>query len=74
MTYPFPNFIGVTVQVWEWISNFIQHFTEHAISYPHWDSSESVLIKGAPGDAYMFLGTGSSLVYVMAYCLSGAKQ
>ena len=23
ITYPFPNFIGCTVEVWEWISNFI---------------------------------------------------
>ena len=26
ITYPFPNFNGVTVEVWEWISNFIPHF------------------------------------------------
>ena len=24
--YPFPNFNGATVEVWEWISNFIPHF------------------------------------------------
>ena len=24
--YPFPNFNGGTVEVWEWISNFIPHF------------------------------------------------
>ena len=27
ITYPFPNFNGATVEVWEWISNFITHFT-----------------------------------------------
>ena len=26
ITYPFPNLNGCTVQVWEWISNFIPHF------------------------------------------------
>ena len=26
ITYPFPNFNGCTVEVWEWISNFIPHF------------------------------------------------
>ena len=26
ITYPFPNFNGATVEVWEWISNFIPHF------------------------------------------------
>ena len=23
ITYPFPKFNGITVEVWEWISNFI---------------------------------------------------
>ena len=27
--YPFPNFSGVDVEVWEWISNFISHITGH---------------------------------------------
>ena len=26
ITYPFPNFNGATVEVWEWISNLIPHF------------------------------------------------
>ena len=26
LTFPFPNFNGATVEVWEWISNFIPHF------------------------------------------------
>ena len=26
ITYPFPNFNGCTVEVWEWISKFIPHF------------------------------------------------
>ena len=34
ITYPFPNFNGTTVEVWEWITNFIPHFTEHVIIYP----------------------------------------
>ena len=32
ITYPFPNFNGTTVEVWEWISNFIPHFTGHVIA------------------------------------------
>ena len=31
ITYPFPNF---NVEVWEWISNFIPHFTVYVITYP----------------------------------------
>ena len=27
---------GATVEVWEWISNFITHFTGHVITYPCW--------------------------------------
>ena len=27
ITYPFPNFIGTTVEVWEWISNFMPHLS-----------------------------------------------
>ena len=26
ITYPFPNFNGCTIEVWEWISNFISNF------------------------------------------------
>ena len=25
ITYPFPNFNSCTIEVWEWISNFIPH-------------------------------------------------
>ena len=24
--YPFPNFNGYTVEIWDWLSNFIPHF------------------------------------------------
>ena len=34
ITYPLPNFNGTTVEVWEWISNFI-HLTGHVITC--WD-------------------------------------
>ena len=37
INYPFPNFNDGTVEVWEWISNFIPHFTGHVITYPCWD-------------------------------------
>ena len=36
--YPFPNFNGCTVEVWEWISNFIPHFMMYITTYPSlWD-------------------------------------
>ena len=37
ITYPFPNSNGATVEVWEWTSHFIPHFTRCAITYPCWD-------------------------------------
>ena len=32
--YPFENFNDATVEVWEWINNFIPYFTGHVITYP----------------------------------------
>ena len=37
ITYQFPNLNGAVVDVWEWMSNFIQHFIGHVIIYPCWD-------------------------------------
>ena len=34
---PFQNFNGYTVEVWEWISNFITHFMMDVITYQYWD-------------------------------------
>ena len=39
ITCPFPNFNGATVEVWEWISNFIPPFTMDVITYPCQDLS-----------------------------------
>ena len=41
ITYPFPNFSGSTVEVWEWISNFMPHIKMDVIIYP-------AEIKGKP--------------------------
>ena len=49
MTFQFLNINCATVDVWQWICNFIQHFTGHMVSYPCWDFSQSVLVKQAPG-------------------------
>ena len=27
ISYPFQNFNGAAIEVWEWLSNFIPHFT-----------------------------------------------
>ena len=56
--YPFPNFNGATVEVWEWICNSIPHFTEHVLTYPYWDMRLSTLQKGAQGVKTMALWMG----------------
>ena len=33
ITYPFSNFNGATVEVWEWIDNFIPYFVMNMIIY-----------------------------------------
>ena len=33
ITYPFTNFNGTTVEVWEWISHFITHIITDVITY-----------------------------------------
>ena len=43
ITYPFPNFNGCTVEVWDWISNFIMQFTMDAITSP-WVNGSTFLI------------------------------
>ena len=37
ITYPFSNFNGCTVDVWELINNFIPQFAVWVIIYPCWD-------------------------------------
>ena len=37
--------------IWEWVSNFILHFTVRVIIYPWWDLSLTILVKG-PLDTY----------------------
>ena len=39
ITYPFPNFNGCTVKVWDWLNNCIPHETMGVITYPYQDQS-----------------------------------
>ena len=61
INYPFPNFNGATVEVWEWISNFIPHFTWHVITHPCWDQSYSVLV-------FYHTRCGPCLVNLICFC------
>ena len=48
-TYPFLNFNGTSIEVWEWISNFLSHFILNVITHACWDQSYIILINGASG-------------------------
>ena len=37
ITYPFPNFNGQNIEVWERINNFIPHVVMDVITFPCWD-------------------------------------
>ena len=37
ITYRRPIFKGATIEVWEWISNYILHFIMDVITHPCWD-------------------------------------
>ena len=39
ISYPFPNFGGATIDIWERISNYITHFKMDLITYPCWNQS-----------------------------------
>ena len=44
ITCPFSNFNGWTIEVREWISDFISHFIMDVIIHPCWDLSWSMLV------------------------------
>ena len=54
---------------WEWISNFIPHFIMHIITYPCWDWSWPMLIKGAHGNFCVFIIWGQPLVCLYVHVL-----
>ena len=39
IAYSFPNFYGVIIEVWEWISNFITQYVMYVITHPCWYES-----------------------------------
>ena len=68
MTFPFPNFNGYSVEVWEWMSNFNPHFEIDIIIYlchRTW-----TLIYMGPVTLYSDRRSGSILAQVMAWRLA----
>ena len=52
ITYLFPNFNGATDGVWEWTGDFISHIMMDVTTYPCWDWSWTMLVKG--GHLFLF--------------------
>ena len=48
INHPFLNFNGASVGGYEWIVNFIPHFTGHVITYPCRDWIKFILVKWPP--------------------------
>ena len=44
-THPFQNFHGAIFEVWEWISNFITHFTGHVITCSDYCPTSASVIR-----------------------------
>ena len=49
---PLPISNGATFEILDWKSNLTPHFTGHVITYPCWDLSKSILVKGALEDIF----------------------
>ena len=60
ITYQFSNLNGCSVEVWEWIINFIPHFIMDVIIHSWWDLSWTMLVKGAPGVTFQ----GSDVIFL----------
>ena len=61
--YQFPNFNGATIEIMERVSNFIPHFNVHVITYPCWDLSQSMLVKGASEMKNIHVWTSRYMLY-----------
>ena len=46
ITYPLPNFSGGAVEAWDWLSNFTPHIIMDVITFPFWDESQAMVVKG----------------------------
>ena len=62
ITNQFLNFNGCTVEVWEWISDFISHLSVDVITYPYWDRSSTMLVKRAIGSKTFKMSAPFSII------------
>ena len=72
ITCPFPNFNGATVEVWEWISNFIPHLIMYIITYPG-TPGETCFLQSVYGHGHRRFHKKSH-VYPKIYAPLGGRQ
>ena len=65
ITYPIPNTVGCTVEVWEWVSNFIPHLIRHVNIYPGYGNTMFMKGPGQHGSPTTFWCTVSRLKYAL---------
>ena len=65
ITYPFPNTVGCTVEIWELVSNFIPHLIRHVNIYP--GCGNTMFVKGPRqhGSPTTFRCTVSRIKYAL---------
>ena len=73
--YPFPNFNGCAVEVWEWIINFMQHFIMAVTTYPSWgtDLSSSFFSPENAATVGMLLSASVATLPAFAYAASSRR-
>ena len=64
VTHPFPNFNGFTIEVWVWINTYFPDRVAGVVTYPCWNKSCSILVKGAPGYLLFYLVVGVDNVWI----------
>ena len=65
ITCTFPNFNGCTVEILEWINNFIQYFMMDVSTYPCWMKVSSYCIVRESSD--LLISAFIVLIYIYIY-------
>ena len=68
------NYVSIpnsTVKIGEWISNFIQHFSGHVITYPYCDLSWSMLVNVVPGSIQYTPNNTTTILALFTHILQG---
>ena len=74
ITYPFPNFNGATVEVWEWLSIFIPHFVMDELLIHAWIKVDPGYIRCEQTKQYSYIqGIPGKKTINVEMCIVGAQ-